>query len=250
MHSGFAATRVVSAFVASASLALASLAQAAEDARDFNGVWQAFTSEPAISRSADGNLSAEGEIRLADFNVQYPNMIEPGSYCVPTGMPSTMTSIASFPIEITQTTDRITLIAALESQYRRLFLDGRDYPENHPATRMGYSIGHWEGNTLVVETRLLSEMLTGRFPRTEETLVVERISKIKRAQVTAPSNGIIDNPVIDDEVLAVNLTITDPTLYSEPQTLTVYYQHIDDNSMLEYDCATELWLQALDEANQ
>jgi hypothetical protein len=233
----------------SSMLLLVGSAQGAEDARDFSGVWQAFTSEPAVSRGAEGSLSAEGKIKVADFNALYPNMIEPGSYCVPPGMPSTMTSIVSYPIEITQTPNRIAMFAELESQYRRLFLDGRDYPENYPTTRMGYSIGHWEGDTLVVETRLLSEMLTGRFPRTESTVVVERISKMTRSQVTAPANGFINNPTIDDNVLAFNLTVTDPSLYSEPQVVTVYYQHIDENSMLEYDCVADLWRQALDEAN-
>jgi hypothetical protein len=240
----------LAAFVTfTSALVLAGSVHGAEEARDFSGVWQAFASEPAISRGAEGSLSAEGRIKVADFNALYPNMIEPGSYCVPPGMPATMTAIVSYPIEITQTSNRITMIAEMESQYRRLFLDGRAYPENYPVTRMGYSIGHWEGDTLVVETRLLSEMLTGRFPRTENTVVVERISKMKRSQVSAPANGFINNPTIDDNVLVFNLTVTDPTLYSEPQVVTMYYQHIDENSMLEYDCVADLWQQALDEAN-
>ncbi|MES2603843.1 MAG: hypothetical protein V4603_02840 [Pseudomonadota bacterium] len=225
-------------------------ARAADNAKDFNGVWQAFATAPAISRSASaGTFTAEGEIKLADFAARYPNMIEPGSYCAPAGMPSTMTSLSSRAIDITQTPTRISLLAAMENQYRRIYLDERDYPENHPLTRQGYSIGHWDGDTLVIETRLLDEMLTGHFPRTENTLVVERISKMKRDQVTAPVSGSLSTSTIDDNVLAFNLTVTDPTLYAKPQVVTVYYQHIDDNAMPEYDCTATLWQQALDEAN-
>ena len=43
------------------------------------------------------------------------------------------------------------------NSYRIIYLDGRSFPENIPPTNYGYSIGHWEGDTLVVETRGLNE---------------------------------------------------------------------------------------------
>jgi hypothetical protein len=52
-------------------------------------------------------------------------MPEPGWYCVPPGLPATMTmtSMVSYPIEIIQTPDRITMIAELVMQLRRIYLD-------------------------------------------------------------------------------------------------------------------------------
>lgn len=223
---------------------------AADDPREFTGVWQAFASEPAFARDASAALTPEGQTLVADFNALYPNPVEPGAYCVPPGMPATMTSIVSYPIEILHSYNRITILAEMERQVRRVFMDGRAFPTNYPTTRMGYSIGHWENDTLVIETRLLGEMLLGRSPRTENTVVVERVSKIKRDQVSATPNAFINDPTLDDDVLAFQLTISDPVLYREPQVVTVYYQHISEDSLLEYDCEADLWLQALDAANQ
>lgn len=224
-------------------------ASAAEDARDFTGVWQAFVSVPAIGRTAPaGTLTNEGEVKVADFAARYPNMVEPDAYCLPPGMPATMTAIDGNPIDITQTPTRLTLLAPA-GQYRRIYLDERDYPESQPPSRLGYSIAHWDANTLVIETRLLSEQLTGRFPRTEATVVVERVSKLKGDQVTAPVNPAITTPSVDDDVLAFNITVTDQTLYVKPQTFTVYYQHVSDDELREHDCTSALWKQALDAAN-
>jgi hypothetical protein len=73
------------------------------------------------------------------------------------------------------------MLIELESQYRRIFTDGRSHPDDYLTTRMGHSIGHWEGDTLVIETRLLSEDLFGRRPRTESMVVTERVSLMKLA---------------------------------------------------------------------
>ncbi len=238
-------TRTTVAFAALLSLA-AGIAQAAED---FTGVWQAFASESAGPRGGP-EFTAEGKAKVADFNAKYPNQVEPGAYCVPPGMPTTMTSIVSYPIDITQTNKRITMITEYDDQFRRIFLDGRKFPDDYPETRMGYSVGHWEGNTLVVETRLLSEALYGRVPRTETTVVVERFSKIKRSAVKLPNSPVATHKAIDDDVLALEITTTDPTLYSKPIKTTVYHQHLEDNAMLEYVCISDIWEQALDAANK
>ena len=241
---------VLTAMSLLAATLLAPTVQAAEDPRDFSGVWQAFATAPTVSAAAAaGTFTNDGEVRLADFAARYPNMVEGDAYCMPAGMPSMMTSIAGNPIDITQTPTRLTLFAALNSQYRRIYIDDRDYPEERAPSATGYSIARWDANTLVVETRLLSELLTGRFPRTEETVVVERFSKMQRDQVTAPANPAIVTPAIDEEVLAVNLAVTDPTLYNKPQVFTVYYQHVDDNELRDSNCTSGLWEQALKDAN-
>jgi hypothetical protein len=61
---------------------------------------------------------------------------------------------------------------------------------------------------------------------------------------------LISSTPLDDTVLAVQLTLTDSTLYNEPQSITVYYQHLDEASLSESDCEMNLWLQALDAANE
>jgi hypothetical protein len=66
------------------------------------------------------------------------------------------------------------------NSYRIIYLDGRSFPENIPPTNYGYSIGHWEGDTLVVETRGLNEkfwMDTRGTPHTAQLKFTERFTR-------------------------------------------------------------------------
>jgi len=127
-------------------------------------------------------------------------------------------------------------------------MDGRDFPpDNYWKTRMGYSIGHWEGATLVIETRLLSEYLMRSWPRTENTRIVERLYRAQRDELDVVRNGFPEENDSND-LLVVEITVTDPTLYREPQQITMYYQRVTDAEFLEYDCAAGLWYEALEEA--
>ena len=81
-----------------------------------------------------------------------------------------------YPHEIVQTDDQILLIVA--SDYvRRIYLDGRDVPADQTPTDLGYSVGHWEGSTLVVETTgLTPNFMSHGNPYSANTRFVERFS--------------------------------------------------------------------------
>ncbi len=163
-------------------------------------------------------------------------------------MPSVMLGTVSYPIELVQTDSRLVMLAELEMQVRRVFLDGREHPTDYLPTGVGHSIGRWEGDQLVVDTTLLEEWLLKPWPRGEQTHVVERLYLTKRAAVSAPSNAFVatvEKP-INDDVLVDELTVTDPTFYDGPQKRTAYYQRMADTATLEYACATELWLEELE----
>lgn len=155
-----------------------------------------------------------------------------------------MTAMVSYPIEIIHSESRVTMLAELDMQIRRIHLDGRDFPDDQPTSRMGYSIGHWDDETLVIETRLLSEYLMRNWPRTENTEIRERIYRTTREE-SPPARGYVQ-PNESEEILAFELTISDADLYDGPQQITVYYQRIPDDSFLEYDCPAELWYRALE----
>jgi len=238
---------MVLAAAALASLATISGAQIIVDQPDISGVWQAYAS---VAEPGAGSPSTpEGRAMVDAFYAQYgDDMPEAGWYCVPPGMPRTMTQTVSYPIEVLQTPGRITMLAELDMQQRRIYVDGREFPpDNYWRTRMGYSIGHWEGETLVIETRLLTEYLERQWPRTENTRVIERISRAKRDEVNVVRNGY---PPENDsnELLVVDMTVYDDMLYSEPQHITMYYQLVTDAEFLEYDCAAALWEEALEKA--
>jgi hypothetical protein len=225
---------------------------AAENVPDFSGVWVAYASEPAFVRTDAQTLTPEGQALQEAYMSQYPNWVEPGAWCVPPGMPSTMTSLVAYPIEIIQKDNQITLLAELEMQVRRVFLDGRDHPDDYPTTRMGHSIGYWDKDTLVIHTALLKETLDGRWPRTEKMEITERVSLTTRAEAGVESSGFVATiaPPINNDTLVFELTVNDPALYREPRTVTVYYQRMSDDIFLEYDCAVDKWQEALEAANQ
>lgn len=229
------------------TLAVAGAAGAACTAEepDFSGVWQAYASVPGFGPGGAAALTEEGA-RLVDafFTGLGDNYIEPGAFCVPPGMPATMTAMVSYPIEIIHSPSRLTMLAELDMQVRRIYTDGREFPENYVTSRMGYSIGRWEGETLVIETRLLGEYLMRQWPRTENTQIVERVYRANRDELKVVRNGFPPESASND-LLVFEMTVTDPTLYKEPQRITMYYQRIDEAEFLEYDCIAGVWEAAL-----
>ncbi len=214
---------------------------------DFSGVWLAFGSEtPGTSGTATPRLSPDGETAVDGFYAQFTEVPDPGSFCVPNGMPGVMLSTAGYPIEILQTAERLTILAELEMQLRRIYLDGRPHPADYPSTGNGHSIGRWDLDTLVVDTALLKAWPTRPWPRTEGTLIRERIRLTQRAAVDVRPNAFVTQAPLGDDVLVMELTVTDAKLYAEPQRRTTYYQRVADSATLEYDCEMGLWEQALE----
>ncbi len=213
---------------------------------DLSGVWMAFAVE-----NVDGGpprYSPEGQAALDAFAAQFSSIPETGAWCYGTGMPSMMLSTVSYPIEIVQHASRLVMLAELEMQVRRVYLDGRAHPEDFLPTGVGHSVGTWDGDTLVIDTTLLSEWQVRPWPRTEATHIVERLRLTKLGDVTARATGFVasvEKP-INDDVLVDEITLTDPALYAGPQRRTVYFQRMSDTATLEYACSAEHWLEQLE----
>ena len=158
-----------------------------------------------------------------------------------------MFSLAAYPFEIIQQPGRITVLAEYDMQIRRIYMDGRGHPPDYPHTVMGHSIGHWDGDVLVVDTALLKEWHHSYWPHSDQTRIEEKIYLMKRADVKTlpPSFASIIEP-IDDKLLVAELTINDPGTYAETPKIKMYFQRISDDNILEYDCVTDVWLQALE----
>jgi hypothetical protein len=192
--------------------------------------------------------SAEGQAALDAFAAQFRSIPETGAACVGTGMPSVMLSTVSYPIEWVQTPSRIVMVAELETQVRRVFLDGRGHPEDVFPSGVGHSIGTWDGDTLVIDTALLEEWELRPWPRSDQTHIVERVRLTKLADIAARPRGFItevEQP-INDDVLVVDITLTDPTLYDGPQRRIAYFQRMSDSATAEYVCSKGAWLEELD----
>ena len=100
--------------------------------------------------------------------------------------------------------------------YRQVFLDGRPYPQDMNPQWNGYSVGHWEGNSLVVETRGFRDDLwadTWGSPMSDQAKMTEKFTRKTFYSMD------------------IDVTIDDPKVYTKPFTVTL-------NEVLEAD--TEL----------
>jgi hypothetical protein len=257
MRSTGIALRIVLASAAAAPLVTACSPPAAPTASaaaerpavpDLSGVWMAFAVENPDGTGNAPRYSPQGEAALDAYAAEFSEIPETGAWCYGTGMPSVMLSTVSYPIEIVQHASRLVMVAELEMQVRRVYLDGRPHPQDFLPQGVGHSVGTWEGDTLVIDTALLSEWQLRPWPRTEATEIVERVYLTKLASIQARATGFVasvEKP-INDDVLVDEITLTDPSLYAGPQRRTAYFQRMADTATLEYACSAEHWLEALE----
>lgn len=223
--------------------------EAAERHPDFSGVWMAIAVENPEGGDAAPRYSAAGLAKLDAFVAQFSTIPEAGAACVGAGMPAVMLSLVSYPIEIVQNASRLLMVAELETQVRRIFIDGRARAANAFPTGQGHSLGTWEGDALVIDTQLFEEWPLRPWPRSEDARVVERFTLTTMAKVSARRTGFIAGvePPLNDDVLVVDLTLSDPVYYEGPQRRIAYYQRMADSATSEYACSQGLWYDALEE---
>jgi len=97
-------------------------------------------------------------------------------------------------------------------------LDGRPRLGDTIRQWNGDSRGHWQGNTLVVETANYSDKTQLRFPSSTNTRAVERFTRVA------------------DDVIDYQFTINDPTVYSRPWTAVRPLTRLADYRIYEYAC--------------
>lgn len=160
------------------------------------------------------------------------NKDQPAFICVPPGMPSSMAFFAPFPLEIIQRPHDITIFFEAYFQYRKIYLEGYDRPEPVLPTTMGYSVGHWEGETLVVTTTNLSERTQGAAIISDEARIEERM------RIEIDKDG---NKSLVDEI-----TLIDPKAYTEDIKMTGVWNWSPETPILEYVCTNEIYQQYLE----
>ena len=144
--------------------------------------------------------------------------------CMPPGMPGLMGN--PYPMELVQVGDNIELrfeeFDALRTIHIGDVADAADIPPSH----LGYSVGHWEGETLVVSTSRVSWPYFDRVgvPQTENVAIHERF--------TAVENG---------DRLEYVLTVTEPTSLVEPFVWNAYFVWKRGEEVNRYDCTLEEW---------
>jgi hypothetical protein len=144
-------------------------------------------------------------------------------FCVPDGVPRSMTSPYPFEI-IHDPADQITMVHELNHQVRVIFMD-KPVPTYQQVVAVpyynGHSVGHWEGDTLVVQTTGFNDKSfldsTGA-PHTDMLLTTERIRKTS-------TNELEDL-----------ITVHDPDYYTRDFQVRFTYTMRDDVRLEDYVC--------------
>jgi hypothetical protein len=146
-----------------------------------------------------------------------------GIACLPPGPKAGISGLA-FPMKIVQTPNLVVVLYEYETIYRQIFTDGRGLPEDPNPTWMGYSAGHWDGDTLIVTTAGYNDRTTidlAGHPHTEALRMTERYHRR------------------DVGHLDVQVTFEDPKAYTRPWTLPIEFTLMADGDLIEYVCENE-----------
>src|SRR5215472_1489549 len=122
---------------------------------DLTGIWGTETSKYLANIAAD--------IKPGDFPIQpWAEALtkermtgihaseESNANCLPQGVPRI--DATPNPFKVVQEPDLVVILYEAFGQFRQIYLDGRSLPKDANPTWLGYSIGRWEGDTLVVES--------------------------------------------------------------------------------------------------
>jgi hypothetical protein len=201
---------------------------------DITGVWELYPDPFGGGEDTIIELTApEGGPKLKEpYATQWKNRVERreaglkagkpmadrSTLCLPEGMPLIMGAI--FPIQILQNPGQVTVLAEFLTQTRRIHME-KAMPalEDIPPYYYGYSVGRWEGDTLVVTTLGIREDTEFYdIPHSREMKITERI------RLTKP--GFLEN----------RITIEDPAILAEPYRFTFGYKRNDTYEINEYFC--------------
>ncbi len=159
---------------------------------------------------------------MYEYNKSNNVAYDPQGFCLPPGGPRAFGT--PYPAEIIQQNDRIVVIFEGGAHvWREIHMDGRELPDPDTLTPtyFGYSVGHWEGDTLVIETVGFNEktwLNFGGYMHTDELRTIERITRPNR------------------DTLHYEATLIDPGAYSEPWTIAWDIEWLEGAELAEYIC--------------
>jgi hypothetical protein len=191
---------------------------------DFTGIWGAPNGKYLDNLGADGI-----EIPMQPWAEQlYKERVANNAKDRPSGrcLPHSVTDLdAHFtPRKIVQTPGLMLMLYESSHVYRQIFTDGRALPEDRDPAWWGYSVGKWDGDTLVVDTVGLNEKTwldDSGHPHTDALHIIERFRRL------------------DFGHMEVQLTIDDPKAYKKPWTARIPWDLMPDTDILDWVCENE-----------
>jgi len=196
----------------------------ADGTPDLSGLWEAPNGKYLQNLAAD-----VGQAPFLPWAETYYKRVQenngkgrPTERCLPHGVPDY--DALPMPIKIIQIHGELVILYEAYTHFRQVFLDGRPLPKDPQPTWMGYSVGRWERDTLVVDSSGFNDLTwldDGGHPHSEALHVTERFHR--------RDFGHMD----------LQLTVDDPKAYTKPwgAALTLNFQ--PDDELMESICENE-----------
>jgi hypothetical protein len=180
------------------------------------GVWDAVRG--FAQRSEDlGVLTPKGATALAGYTPADSPVADCVAYTLPT------IAYAPYLNEVEIRGDRILIRSEFFDVERTIFMDGRGHSENGERTNQGHSIGRWEGDTLVVDTRLFANHRTGN-----------RTTGVP----SGPQKHVIERYTLSDDGTRVDIdyVLEDPEYLAKPRTGRFFWDYAPDSELIQTEC--------------
>jgi hypothetical protein len=148
-----------------------------------------------------------------------PGAFNPTLNCLPDGVPHG--DLLPEPFKILHSPGVIVMLYEVETTFRQIFMDGRKLPTDMSPTWQGYSVGRWDGDTLVIDSAGFNDRswLDARgTPRSTDMRIEERFRR--------RDYGHMD----------LTITLTDPQIFTKPITFSVVEELLPDTDLLEHYC--------------
>ena len=202
---------------------------------DFSGFW----SQPRHVEPRGGGATTFTKERMPPFveggealfykeRTGDPQLDEPRAFCMPSGFPSAF--FGPYPVQIVQTDDWLVMVTEFERATRLIPLDGRAHREGIEPTYYGDSVGYWEGDTLVIDSRNFKRWtLDDHYyvnpdeyrMHSDAFRTIERLTRV------------------DASTLSYEFTVEDPKIFTESWTeelqMTLHPEW-DETGLYEFHC--------------
>jgi hypothetical protein len=176
---------------------------------DLSGVWEPEGLQAMHSAASPLLLHPESAKRKQD----------PDANCTLSGVPRL--DLGPKPFKILQSPDEVVILYQAFTTFRQVFTDGRPLPEDPQPSWLGYSVGKWEKDTLVVQTIGFNDTTwldNSGTPHSESLHVTERFHRR------------------DKEHLDIQITIEDPKTFRQPFTITQHARLAPAIELTEFIC--------------
>lgn len=145
---------------------------------------------------------------------------KPPTLCLPPTLP--VLDVLPSPFKIVQTPGLFVMLYEGDTSFRQIYTDGRKLPSDPQPSWLGYSVGKWEGDWLVIDTAGFNDKgpldAMGHF-HSESMHLTERLHR--------RDFGHMD----------MEITVDDPKTYSKPVTIKVSHRLLPDTDLIESFCA-------------